>query len=53
MVVRNKIIASVCDVLLRSCTSSLYIDTNAAFTLNGFDDQVRTLTYVNTDFLVF
>jgi len=27
--------------------------TNAAFTLNGFDNQERNLTFVKTDFLVF
>jgi len=26
---------------------------NAAFTLNGFDDQERNLTFVKTDFQVF
>jgi len=27
--------------------------TNAAFTLNGFDDQERNLTFVKTDFQVY
>jgi len=27
--------------------------TNAAFTLNGFDDQERNLTFVKTDFKNF
>jgi len=30
----------------------VYIECNAAFTLNGFDDQERNLTFVKTDFQV-
>jgi len=30
----------------------MYTQTNAAFTLSGFDDQERNLTFVKTDFQV-
>jgi len=32
--------------------SKILRNTNAAFTLNGFDDQERNLTFVKTDFQV-
>jgi len=33
-------------------TAVAFYETNAAFTLNGFDDQERNLTFVKTNFRV-
>jgi len=38
-------------ILLRSCNPK-FEQINAAFTLNGFHDQERNLTFVKTDFQV-
>jgi len=45
-------IAKTAFLLLRNEQKSLSLDLNAAFTLNGFYDHERNLTFVKTDFQV-
>jgi len=37
---------------IKLCKDGIHYRLNAAFTLNGFDDQERDLTFVKTDFQV-